>query len=116
MPLAINNLNLMAGSVGIKAIGSGALGNGAPKLFMYCTEDTGATIDTAGYFNAGVAFGGAYSLLDPGDVIMTVRFASGAVPTGTGVLMLHVVNQKSAAGVIDVTNVIDIGGTIADGD
>ena len=110
MPLILNNMNLVNGSAGIKAIGAGALGNGAPKLWMYCTEDTGATIDTTGYFN------GAAALLDIGDVIMTVRFASGAVPTGTGVLMLHVVNAKSAAGVIDTTNVIDVGGTIADAD
>ena len=109
MPLVLNNMNCASGSNGIKSIAGGALGNGAPKLWMYVTEDTGATIDTAGYFN------GAFALLDPGDVIMTVRVGSGAVPTGTGVLMLHVVNSKSA-GVIDVTNVIDVGGTIADSD
>jgi hypothetical protein len=109
MPLIARNLNLVAGSVGIKSIAAGALGNGAPKLWTYITEDTGATIDTTGYFN-GVA-----DLLDIGDIIMAVRVGSGAVPTGTGVLMLFVVNSK-AAGVIDTTNVIDVGGTIADGD
>lgn len=115
MALNLDNLALVNGSNGIKSIAAGALGKGAPKLWMYATEDTGATMDSAGYFNAGVAYSGAYSLLDIGDVIMAVRVGSGALPTGTGVLMLFVVKDK-ASGTVDVTNVIDTGGTIADSD
>lgn len=91
-------------SKGVSSIAAGALGQGAPRLFSYITEDAHATVDDAGYFNGGVAFGrgvdSAYNLLQIGDIIFVVVVSSGAVSTyGT-----HIVVDK-ASGTIDTTNV-----------
>lgn len=93
----------------LSSIASGALGRGAPVHWSYATEDAHATVDTAGYFNGGVAYGGAYNLLNIGDVIHVVVFASGDISTyGT-----HLVADK-ASGTVDVTNVTV--GTVTDSD
>lgn len=110
--MAFNLANLApAGnpSKGVSSIASGALGQGAPRLWTYVTEDTHATVDSAGYFNGGVAYGGAYNLLALCDIIYVVVAAAGAVSTyGT-----HIVNGK-ASGTLDVTNVTV--GTMTDSD
>lgn len=73
---------------------------GAPSIFSYATPDTKATVDTAGYFNGGVANGGCYNLVNVGDMIYAL---TGAGSGGTLAASLLIVNQK-AAGVIDVND------------
>jgi hypothetical protein len=73
---------------------------GAPSIFSYATADTKATADTAGYFNGGVAYGGAYNLVNVGDLIYAL---TGAGSGGTLAAALLVVNSK-AAGVLDVVD------------
>jgi hypothetical protein len=87
-------------SAGISSIASGALGVGAPRVFSYVTEDAHATVDDAGYFNGAVAYGGAYNILQKGDIIWVVVCAAGAVSTYGH----HVVVDK-ASGTLDTTNV-----------
>lgn len=91
----------------IKTITAGALGVGAPQVFTYITEDVHATVDAAGYFNGGVAFGGAYNLVNIGDIIDVVVVAAGALST----YGRHIVIDK-ASGTVDVTNVT--AGTVTD--
>ena len=62
-------------------------------MWSYVTEDTPATVDTSGYFNA------ASSLLRPGDVILRVTAAAGAPSTAVFHLVL-----TNAAGVVDVSD------------
>jgi hypothetical protein len=93
----------------IKSIASGALGKGAPQIWTYITEDAHTAVDAAGYFNGGVAYGGAYNLLNKGDIIYVVVCAAGAVSTYGP----HLVVDK-ASGTVDVTNVTT--GTVTDSD
>lgn len=86
----------------------------APQVFSYATLDTHATVDAAGYFNSAVAYSGAYSMLEIGDIIDVVVWAT-AIGTG-GTLSTygrHIVKDKSA-GTVDVTNVTV--GTVTDSD
>jgi hypothetical protein len=86
----------------------------APQVFTYATLDAHATVDTAGYFNSAVAYSGAYNMLEIGDIIDVVVWAT-AIGTG-GTLSTygrHVVKDK-ASGTIDVTNVTV--GTVTDSD
>jgi len=74
-------------------IGGQAKRGSAPQHFSYKTEDSAATVDTAGYFNE------VRGLLEVGDVIHRVTTSSGAFSTyGT-----HCVVNKSATAV-DVTD------------
>lgn len=82
-----------------------ATGFGAPLIWTYRTQDATATVDTAGYFN-DVA-----SLLRAGDVIYRVTINSSGVPQTHG---WHVVNDISAAGVVDVTDTTAIATTDTD--
>lgn len=79
----------------------------APQLFLYATADALTSIDGSGYFNAGVAYSGAYNMLEIGDIIMavvhTTSVGSGTV-TDAG---LFVINAKSA-GTLDATNAVDL--------
>jgi hypothetical protein len=86
----------------------------APQVFTYHTLDAHATVDTAGYFNGGVAYGGAYNLLERGDIIDVVVWAT-AIGTGGTVSTYgrHIVLDK-ASGVVDVSNVTV--GTVTDSD
>jgi hypothetical protein len=107
MALILKNLALIGGP-GCESISAGAL-VGAPKLWSYVTEDAHATVDSAGYFNAGTAYKGAYDLMEKGDVIFVVVAAASAVSTyGT-----HIVIDK-ASGQLDVSNVTV--GTMTDSD
>jgi hypothetical protein len=104
MALDLSNLQMIGGSRRGKA----------PALWTYATLDTHATVDSAGYFNAGTAYQGAYHLLEIGDIINVVVWAT-AIGTG-GTLSTygtHCVIDK-ASGVIDVTNVTV--GTVTDSD
>lgn len=78
---------------------------GAFGLWSYRTEDSAATVDSAGYFNA------AASLLRNGDIIIRVTInGSGAAQTAG----FHLVNQVNAAGVVDVADVLAL--TVTDTD
>lgn len=85
----------------------------SPQVFSYATLDTHATVDSSGYFNSATAYGGAYNLLELGDIIQVVVWGT-AIGTGTiSTYGTHIVNGKSA-GTIDVTNVT--AGTVTDSD
>lgn len=85
----------------------------AGGLYIYHTLDAVTDVDGAGYFNAAVAYDGAYNVLKVGDVIIVVDWAT-AIGTGTitdfGIL---IVNSKSA-GTLDTTNAVDLLTTDAD--
>lgn len=111
MALIMENLVPMGNqSKGINDISTGALGRGAPKHWSYITEDIHATVDTAGYFNGGVAYGGAYNLLNKCDIIWVVVVATGALSTYGP----HIVKDK-ASGQVDVT-VVGFVGAVTDSD
>lgn len=77
----------------------------SPVIWTYKTADTAATMDTAGYFNANVAFGGAYGLLSLGDLIFAVIVTNlGLSNEAYSDCSLLVVNSKTTAGVIDTTD------------
>jgi hypothetical protein len=85
----------------------------ASQHWSYWTTEAHATVDGSGYFNAAVAYAGAYNLLSVGDVIHVVVWGT-AVGTGTiSTYGTHIVNSKSA-GTIDTTNVTV--GTVTDSD
>lgn len=76
----------------------------SPQQFTYATLDTHATVDTAGYFNGGVANGGAYNILEIGDMVDVVVWAT-AIGTGTiSTYGRHIVLAK-AAGVLNTSDV-----------
>lgn len=84
-------------------IGGQARRGKQPQMFSYKTEDTAATVDSAGYFNS------VLNLLEIGDVILRVTTSSGALSTAGW----HVVKDKSATAV-DVTDVLAL--TVTDTD
>lgn len=81
----------------------------APQHFSYATLDSAATVDTSGYFNEIAA------LLERGDVIHRVTWST-AIGTGGTVSTYgtHLVVDKSATGVVDVTDTT--AGTVTDTD
>ncbi len=110
MAFNLNNLNALGGqSNRSKTLTAGALGKGAPAMWSYLTEDAHATVDGAGYFNSAVAYGGAYNMLEIGDLIYVFVVAAGVLSTAG----LHVIKDK-ASGTIDATDVTVI--TVTDSD
>lgn len=67
-------------------------------LWHYTTTDTGATVDSSGYFNEGVANGGAYNQMKLGDMIL-----ANVDTTGTPLYGIYVVRSR-ADGVLDVAD------------
>lgn len=88
---------------GFNVIGGQSKRGRGPQMFSYKTEDTAATVDTAGYFND------VLNLLEIGDVILRVTTSSGALST----VGHHVVVNKSTTAV-DVTNTQAL--TVSDSD
>lgn len=86
----------------------------APQRFSYATLDLHTTVDGSGYFNSTSAYGGAYHLLERGDIIDVVVW-SAAIGSGGSLLTYgpHLVIDK-ANGFVDVTNVTT--GTVTDSD
>ncbi len=76
----------------------------ASQHWSYWTLDAATDVDAAGYFNSSTAYGGAYNLLEVGDVIHRVTWAT-AIGTGGTVSTYgtHLVKDK-ASGTIDVTD------------
>lgn len=95
-------------------IGGNSRRGKAPQMFSYATLDTHATVDGAGYFNAASAYAGAYNMLEIGDIIYVVVWAT-AIGTGGTISTYgpHIVVDK-ASGTVDVTNVT--AGTVTDSD
>lgn len=89
--------------------GSGKRGiGGAPAMHSYKTDDTHATVDTAGYFNP------IRTLLSIGDIIWVVVVTNlDASNEALSTYGSHIVIDKSATAV-DVTNVTV--GTVTDSD
>lgn len=88
----------------------------APQIYTYSTLDAHTTVDGASYFNggSGTPYGGAYSILEPGDIIYVVVWTTAIGEGGTiSTYGTHLVNGKSA-GTLDVTNVTT--GTVTDSD
>jgi hypothetical protein len=104
MALDLSNLQMIGGSRRGKA----------PAMWTYATLDAHTTVDGAGYFNAGTAYQGAYNLLEIGDIIYVVVWATAIGAGGTvSTYGPHIVLDK-ASGVIDVSNVTT--GTVTDSD
>lgn len=79
---------------------------GAPAVYSYKTADTHATVDTLGYFNGGVAFGGVWDLLAVGDIIDVVVVTNlDASNEALSTYGRHVVVTRTAAGVVNVSDV-----------
>ncbi len=74
-----------------------------PQMFSYKTEDSAATVDSAGYFNE------VLNMLEVNDVILRVTTSSGAFSTAG----FHVVKDKSATAV-DVTDALALTTTDTD--
>lgn len=78
--------------------GQSKRGKGVPQMWTYATLDTHATVDTNGYFNS------ASTLLNVGDIIHVVVWAT-AIATGTvSTYGPHIV-LSNASGVVDTSNV-----------
>lgn len=104
MTFALANLQMVGGSRRGKA----------PAIWTYATLDAHADVDGAGYFNAAVAYGGAYHLLEIGDIINVVVWATAIGSGGTfSTYGTHCVKDK-ASGTIDTTDVTV--GTATDSD
>jgi hypothetical protein len=86
--------------IGGQSRASNTTGKGI-AIWTYTTDDASATVDTSGYFND------ASAILRINDLIFVATTSTGAI-TGLGI---HIVNGNSA-GVVDVTNVINITSTI----
>jgi hypothetical protein len=84
--------------------GQGSRGK-APQIWSYATLDTHATVDSAGYFNLATAYGGAYNMLDIGDIIFVTVWATAIGTGGTfSTYGTHIIKDK-ASGTIDATDV-----------
>lgn len=97
----------------LSPIGGNSRRGKAPQMFTYATLDAHTTVDGSGYFNSSTAYGGAYNLLDIGDIIYVVVWAT-AIGTGTiSTYGPHIIMTKSA-GTIDASNVTT--GTVTNSD
>ena len=90
---------------GLNVIGASKKGN-APKLWLYKTADTAATVDGAGYFDNGTTTNtGMRNEMSLGDLIYVNSNSAGTTPA----YGLMIVTQITAAGIIDVTNATTLG-------
>lgn len=86
----------------------------SPQAFTYATLDAHTTVDGSGYFNSSTAYGGAYNMLEVGDIIYVVVWSTAIGSGGTiSTYGPHIVMTKSA-GTIDVSNVTT--GTVTNSD
>lgn len=104
MAFNLANLNPIGGQSKRTETIATDMGRGGPQMWAYITQDALATVDGAGYFNAAVAYAGAYHLLEIGDFIF-VTVLSGATYSAAGIA---VVNGK-ASGTVDVTSFTALG-------
>ncbi len=101
-------------SANLQPIGGQSRRGKAPQRFSYSTLDAHTTVDGSGYFNGGVAYGGAYHLLEVGDIIDVVVWSTAIGSGGTiSTYGPHIVMTKSA-GTVDVSSVTT--GTVTNSD
>jgi hypothetical protein len=87
----------------------GGVKGSTPQVWAYKTNDTVATVDTAGYFDNGSTTNtGARNLLAKGDLIYVWSEAD-----TTGAYGFVVVNSNSS-GIIDTSNVTAVGAIDSD--
>lgn len=88
----------------------------APQVYAYATLDAATTVDGSGYFNLATAFGGAYSMLEAGDMIFVVNWTTAIGAGGTVAdAGVHIIKTKNTStGVLDATNAVDLLVTNAD--
>lgn len=92
---------------GLQMIGGSKSGN-APKIWLYKTADTQATVNTAGYFDNGSTTNtGMRNEMKVGDIVFVYD-------TTTPSLVLTYVNEITAAGVIDIANGTTVSNTDSD--
>jgi hypothetical protein len=98
----------------LQPVGGQAKRGVSPQIWSYATLDAHATVDGAGYFNLATAYGGAYHMMDIGDIVNVVVWAT-AIGTGGTISTYgtHIIVDKSA-GTIDAANVTV--GTVTDSD
>lgn len=98
----------------LQPVGGNARRGKSPQVWSYSTLDAATTVDGSGYFNAATAYGGAYHLLEVGDIIHRVTWST-AIGTGGTISTYgtHIVMTKSA-GTIDVSNETDLTETNSD--
>lgn len=90
---------------GLTVVGASKKGN-APKMWLYKTTDTAATVDGAGYFDNGATTNtGMRNEMSLGDLIYVHSNSGGTTPT----YGFMIVTQITAAGIIDVTNATTLG-------
>lgn len=95
---------------GLTVVGGSKKGN-APKMWLYKTADTAATVDTRGYFdNATTSNTGMRNEMSVGDLVYVHANSAGTTPT----YGLMIVTEVSATGIIDVTNATALGATDSD--
>lgn len=95
-------------------IGGNSRRGKAPQHFSYATLDAATDVDGANYFRGSAAYGGAYHLLEVGDVIHRVTWATAIGAGGTvSSYGTHIVLSK-ANGDIDVSNETDLTETDSD--
>lgn len=89
---------------GLQCIGASKKGN-APKMWLYKTTDTAATVDGAGYFDNGSTTNtGMRNEMSVGDLVYVHANSGGTTPT----YGFHIVTANSS-GIIDVTNATTLG-------
>lgn len=83
----------------------------APKIWTYRTTDAATTVDGAGYFDNGTTTNtGMRNEMAVGDLIYVHANSAGTTPT----FGLLIVNQVTAAGIIDTSNATALGATDSD--
>jgi len=98
----------------LQPIGGTSRRGKASQHWSYWTLDAATAVDAAGYFNAATAYGGAYNLLEPGDVIHRVTWTTAVGAGGTvSTYGTHLVKDK-ASGTVDVTDETDLTETDSD--
>ena len=89
---------------GLQCIGASKKGN-APKLWLYKTTDTAATVDGSGYFDNGTTTNtGMRNEMSLGDLVYVHANSGGTVPTYGFMIVTSVTSN-----IIDVTNATALG-------
>ena len=95
--------------------GTGRRGKSS-QLWSYWTTDAHTTVDGSGYLNGGVAYSGAYGMMNIGDVVYVTVWSGTLGSESAGAISAygpHIVMNR-ANGQIDLSNVTT--GTVTDSD
>ncbi|MCA3297137.1 MAG: hypothetical protein ING28_03385 [Roseomonas sp.] len=97
MPFIRRNISPIGGQSTPIVNGSAETVPGSPGIWSYRTADADTVVDTSGYFNDMAA------TLKQGDLIYRLTIDGSGALVSAG---FHVVRSVTAAGVVDVTNVL----------